>query len=385
MESYDYVLAGGGLAGLSLAHAIVDGPAPDGRILIVDPEQKGENDRTWSFWTNRQESFESIISREWSQIEFASHSWTRTIELGDYRYCMVRGGDFYEYALDRLEKAPGVDFMRDTVDHIEADEAGVVVTTGAGSVRGRYAFDSRFDPAEYSRREGPHHYLKQHFLGWVIESEQDVFQADCATMFDFRTPQCGEMRFVYVLPLSEKKALVEFTLFTSDLLSDEEYTAGLETYVAEVLGLESYRIVEREKGVIPMTDEPVNRVPNPRTLAIGTRGGMVKASTGYAFLRTQRDAAAIASSLERTGTPFDIPKPPAWNAALDSTMLQVMFRRGEITERTFTQLYQRNPIDRLFRFLDEESSFPETLALMTTVPIGPFLRAFIRTQFLRRV
>jgi hypothetical protein len=39
----------------------------------------------------------------------------------------------------------------------------------------------------------------------------------------------------------------------------------------------------------------------------------------------------------------------------------------------------------MLRFLDEEISVPETLAIMASVPILPFLRAFWRTQVLRKV
>lgn len=134
-----------------------------------------------------------------------------------------------------------------------------------------------------------------------------------------------------------------------------------------------------------MTDEPVLRREGSRTLAIGTRGGRVKASTGYAFRRTQRDTAAIVESLTRYGHPFALPEPPARMRALDTTLLQVMYRRGELSEQTFTNLFRRNPISRLLRFLDEETSLPETLALMATVPIGPFLVAFFRTQLLGKV
>jgi lycopene beta-cyclase len=385
MDAYDYIFAGGGMAGLSLAYALVTGPQPDARILIVDPEQKGENDRTWSYWTRRPERFDDIVYREWSAIEFASHSWSSTIDLEEYRYCMIRANDFYDRVLDTLDAAPGVEFQRGEVSLIEGDSVRATVTTDAGKAHASYVFDSRFDPAEYAERSGPHHYLKQHFLGWVVESEQAVFQPGKVTMFDFRTPQHDEMRFVYILPFSATTALVEYTLFSADLLDDAEYVTALERYLTDVLGLSEYRVLDREKGVIPMTDEPVRRVENPRTLAIGTRGGRVKASTGYAFLRTQHDTDAIVRSIEQTGAPFTLPRPPARTRALDTTMLQIMYRRGGLSERTFTNLFRRNPIDRLFRFLDEEAGLLETLALMATVPIGPFLRAFWRALILRKV
>lgn len=385
MDEYDFVFAGGGMAGLSLAYALSTGSFSSARMLIVDPEQKGENDRTWSFWSDRPTPFDSIACRVWDRIEFASRTWVREIPLDSYRYYMIRSEDFYDRVLSTLDRKSNVHFHRGQVNSIVSRNGSACVKTDAGSVQANWVFDSRFDPAEYEMRTGPHHYLKQHFLGWVIETPGSVFREDTVTMFDFRTPQKGEMRFFYILPLTTNKALVEFTLFSATLLEPHEYTEAIEEYLSEVLKIQSYRVVDREKGVIPMTDEPVDRRANPRTLEIGTRGGRVKASTGYAFLRTQRDTAAIVDSLERTGTPFDLPEVPRRFAIFDTTMLQVMYRRGALMETVFTSLYQKNPIDRLFRFLDEETGFLETVSIMPTVPVFPFTRAMWRTQLLGKV
>jgi lycopene beta-cyclase len=385
MQEYDIVMAGGGMAGLSLAYTLVTGAFSDRSILLVDPETKGENDRTWCYWTDRPEPFDSIVSHSWSCLKFASHEWTADIDLGAYRYAMIRGADFYEKVLDVLEAHPTVDFERGRVLDIRNGTEHADVVTDSRTVRARWVFDSRFDPEEYEKRSGPHHYLKQHFVGWTIETDAPVFDPEVATLFDFRTPQHNEMRFVYVLPFSNRRALVEYTLFSAELLRDEEYVEAIEAYLRDVLNVSEYRVVDRERGVIPMTDEPLARREGERTLAIGTRGGRVKASTGYAFRRTQRDTTAIVRSLEEHGHPFALPEPPAWFRALDTMLLQVMYRRGELSEKTFTMLFRKNPISRLFRFLDEEASIPETLTVMTTVPIGTFLKAFWRTIVLGKV
>jgi lycopene beta-cyclase len=45
-KHYDFILAGGGLAGLSLACHLANSPLRDRSILIVDPDTKERNDRT---------------------------------------------------------------------------------------------------------------------------------------------------------------------------------------------------------------------------------------------------------------------------------------------------------------------------------------------------
>lgn len=373
------------MAGLSLAYAMVEGPFADRSILVVDPEEKGENDRTWCYWTKSRDPIASSVSRTWKRLRFASSSWSHDFDLGEYRYSMVRGDDFYRVVLDRLEAHPTVEFERGRVLEIDAANETAEVVTDRRTVRGKWVFDSRFDPADYEHRTGPHHYLKQHFVGWTIEAADPVFDPDTPTLFDFRTPQHGAMRFLYVLPLSRHRALVEYTLFSAELLPEEAYARSIEAYLTHVLGLREYRVIDRERGVIPMTDRPVARREDARTLAIGTRGGLVKPSTGYAFLRTQHDTRRIIDSLARHGHPFDLPKTSRRFRALDTLLLQVMHRRGELSERVFTALFRRNPIERLLQFLDEEASLAQTIAVMTTVPPLPFLGAFWRTAIRNRI
>ena len=50
-------------------------------------------------------------------------------------------------------------------------------------------------------------YLLQHFVGWEIETKNDVFDPATVEFMDFRGPQHHEARFMYVLPFAPRKAL----------------------------------------------------------------------------------------------------------------------------------------------------------------------------------
>ena len=43
-------------------------------------------------------------------------------------------------------------------------------------------------------------------------------------------------------------------------------------------------------------------------------------------------------------------------------------------------MFKNNPIDRIFRFLNEESSLVEDVKLMYSVPSMPFLRALSKVS-----
>jgi len=116
---------------------------------------------------------------------------------------------------------------------------------------------------------------------------------------------------------------------------------------------------------------------------IGTRGGQVKASSGYAFSRIQQDARSIAASLQTHGHPFHVPKAPRRYEIFDATMLHVLERHGGKGARVFLDLFSKNPIERIFRFLDEEGSLWENMQLMATVPRWLFVRAGVQTLWRR--
>lgn len=267
--------------------------------------------------------------------------------------------------------------MRQVVDR---KDGAVAIDREGVQHAARWVFDSRFTARKVPKQPQRYHYLLQHFKGWVVETDHDTFDPDCPVFFDFRTPQEGLMRFVYVLPFSPRRALVEYTLFSADLLAHHEYDAALRTYLRDVLKLTDYRVTETEQGAIPMWDHPFERRVGQHVLNIGTRGGATKPSTGYTFRRAQHDAARITKSLAQHGHPFPTFRPPGRYATFDTMLLQILYRRGHLAERIFTDLFRHNPIGRLLRFLDEETSPLEDLRVMASVPPEPFVRAFWRVK-----
>lgn len=105
---------------------------------------------------------------------------------------------------------------------------------------------------------------------------------------DFRLKYKDSTSFTYVLPVSEKEALVEFTFFTPYLTEETIYDEQLKKYIEEYLKITNYTIAETEKGVIPMTDFPFHEDSTPKITKIGTAGSWVKASSGYSFKNTEK-------------------------------------------------------------------------------------------------
>jgi lycopene beta-cyclase len=385
VKKYNYIIAGAGCAGLSLAYHLSQSVLAGKDILIIDKDPKNTNDRTWSFWTKQATLFDEIIHRSWNKITFHGGGYHRVIDLGDYTYNTIRGIDFYNFIKRNLKKIGTVSWLKGTVSAIQDKENSAQVTVDGQQYEADWVFDSLFNEIGFEKNPQKCHYLMQHFKGWEIETPQDFFDTSSATMFDFRTPQKEEMRFMYLLPFTPRRALVEFTLFTGNLLNQQDYEQALRAYIGEVLKLQDYRIVEEENGIIPMTDHPFSRRGGSRIMHIGTKGGLNKASTGYAFLRIQHDCGQIIKALVTSNQPFYNQQDNRRYQIYDSMLLQIMHRHGALSEPIFATLFKKNPIDRLFRFLDEETSFDEDLKVMSSVPPWPFIRAFLKVKGLGRV
>jgi lycopene beta-cyclase len=192
---------------------------------------------------------------------------------------------------------------------------------------------------------------------------------------DFRPSQAHGTTFVYVMPFSETEALVEYTLFSPSLLAPAEYETGLRTYIAEMLGIGTYEIVEQEFGVIPMSDRPFPTAEG-RLLHIGTAGGQTKASTGYTFQFIQKQTSAIVRDLLASGDPSKaFHRSGSRFKWYDSVLLNVLVNGRMEGHDVFRMLFQRNRASNILRFLDNDSSFPQELRLINTLPMLPFLKA----------
>lgn len=384
MTSYDLIIAGGGAAGLSLACHLAQSPLRDRQVLIVEQGAKEQNNRTWCFWANQPTLFDPIISRSWNQLQVLGQHFQRTLDLHPYCYRMIRGLDFYHFARQTLSAAPHIDFLRGTVERIEDGNQEASILVDGQRYVGAWVFDSLFNWDVFNPDAAHYHVLKQQFKGWEIETHENAFNPQTATFLDFRTSQEQGAHFMYVLPFSERHALVESVLWRAHPVSWDACEQALRLYLAQTLKITAYCTGREEQGITPLTDWPFPRRTGKRIMAIGTQGGRVKPSTGYAFLRIQRDSSAIVRSLLEVGHPFNVPVSPRRYRFFDSVLLEIMTRHGERVEPILTALFRHNSVERIFRFLDEVASPWENGVMVPTLPPQLLWQAFLQATAVRR-
>lgn len=380
-QTNSLLLAGAGLAGLTLALDCARRPFfKDKKIVLIDRHEKTSNDRTWCFWAKEGEPLPPTIHKKWGKCLFYGEGFESVLNIKPYQYHMVRGLDFYNWAQAELTKYPNVQLVDANILNIDAPNG--LVKTSVGEFQGDWVFNSALLPDLSGEKEGLEDsftYLLQHFKGWVVETPTPVFDPDAVTFMDYRLEQFGETRFVYVLPLSGTRALVEFTVFSPALCPKETYDEALRCYLSDVLSVTDFTIEEEEFGVIPMTDFPLSPKGAGRVINIGTAGGFVKASSGYAFLRTQRKIRVFVDDWERTGVPnAAVMQSAAHFRVMDSIMLRVL-REGLVSGKLFfSLLFKKLPAPLVFRFLDEDASVSDIFQVLKAAPTWPFLKTALR-------
>jgi lycopene beta-cyclase len=374
MESikFDYVIVGGGAAGLHLAFAMSkDLFFRSKKIGIIEKSGKNSNDRTWCFWEKGEGSWEDIVSYSWNNCEFITNEKVTSLNLEAYHYKMIKAIDFYKKVITHLKETPNFVWIQDEVLHIQEGSPSKIVTT-KNNYSAFHIFDSRITPNFYKNEK--HINLIQHFKGWIIETKEDVFNPDSFVMMDFRLKYPESTSFTYVLPYTAKKALIEFTFFSPSLVADQVYDSYIKKYIEQVLGCSEYSIFDTEKGIIPMSNYPFHNANNKSVTKIGTAGSWVKGSSGYSFKNAERFSKRIVNNIKNKHLPsHDLFKRRF--KKYDTLFLHVLFNHNDLGEEIFSNMYTKNSISLLFSFLDEETTFAEELKIINSLRWRPFINA----------
>ena len=390
MKNYNYIFAGAGLASLMTVYKmILSNKFQDKTILLIDFDAKKTNDRTWCFWEKPNHEWQKIVSKKWKTALFANQKYSRNIDLSPYEYNMIRGLDFYNLVFDLISNQENITFINDKVVDFKNDFNQVQVICESEKYSCDKLFNSIHDRT-VSESQTKFAVLQQHFIGWFIKSEQEVFNPEVATFMDFSLQQNGNTRFMYVLPTSKTEALLEPTLFSHKHLKLEEYENEIKNY-AEKLGIKNYEIVDKERGSIPMTCYPFWKNNTKNIINIGTAGGWSKASTGFTFYHTNKKTNELISflisntstELDETNLEIDFTKfhkkTKFW--FYDLIFLDVLDKHNELGSQVFSSLLLKGNSELVFKFLNEETTFLEDLKVMLKCPTFPFLKAFLRVVF----
>lgn len=365
----DIAIVGGGCSGLSLAVAL-SRFTPKLSVLTLEPRARYERDRTWCCWNAEPHAFSAAVTHRWDcwRVRYAGRQACQQSDRYQYEY--IPADRFYQVATAALRAAGQTLCLSTHVQAVRQTGDVCTVETDHGSLTTRWVFDSR-PPAPADM----HPQLLQRFTGWHVRTARPCFDPHVVDLMDFQPPaEQGRTAFLYTLPFSTTEALVEATYLDHPALAPADAELLLHTHLQH-LQAGQVQILYRETAALPMGMSPPARSARGRVHPIGARAGRIKASSGYAFLRIQRQSAAFAKALASGANAMPTTVEPAAYGVLDRVFLEAIRRCPQRAPAYFMAMFERLSPETLVRFLSETARPAEMLQVMLALPKMDFVRA----------
>ncbi len=358
-------IRGAGLSGMTVARELLLCD-PDLSITIFDSRPRLPHpQRTFCFFQKSDLEYFEGPTVAWSTVAFRGDCFERRVDVSASPYTMIRGEDLFDWLLGDLESRGVVFFW----------EAREVFCDGQSIKKDGevFSFDAVIDAA-FDAREAQAT-LWQSFAGVWISSESEIFDPSTAVLMDLQaSSEAAPVSFMYVLPTSAKTALVEHTTFSPTPMPQGYHLERCRAWLAQRAAGE-WLEGETEYGLIPMGYHPV--APAAGCIRVGTKAGMVRPATGYAFVSTQDHARQVARQIVHKQQPVPS-RYPWWLTAADELFLKALRKRPEAGEDLMARLLSQTPGEALIAFLGGDVSFRDAVAVWMSVPKLSMMRSLVR-------
>ena len=356
MKEFDYVIIGGGCAGLSLAYELdLHKKLENKTLAIIEPRDEYRRDKTWSFWKVINHNFDDCVKKSWKNFSINSPAGTKHLSCDNYIYQSIDSALFYKKIISKLRENKNINFFKNIKDV---------------NLSKSFIFNSV--PA----LENNNNNLWQHFCGVEIKTKENIFDDGIINLMDFDCEQKGSVHFFYTLPFKKNTALVETTWLskmTDNTLKD--YDNQIKNYIEKNLKIKNYEIIYKEQGAIPLFYPPNTNEINK--INIGTAGGMTRLSTGYTFLNIQEHSKYIRMNIENIQNvkKYDIEKKYKF---LDEIFLKVLKKNPEKMPDIFFNMFSGSS-NTVIKFLSNKSNLLEDLSIILKMPKWIFIKRLFKS------
>ena len=352
MKEFDYIIIGGGCAGLSLAYELeVNEKLKNKTLAIIEPRTEYKKDKTWSFWKVTNHNFDDCVKKSWENFTINIPKKTNYLECSSYPYQSIDSGLFYKKINDKLKENKNISYFKNIM---EINSKNSFIFNSVPMIKKDYRN------------------LWQHFCGIEIETQNNFFDDEIFNLMDFDCEQRDSVHFFYTLPFTKNKALVETTwLSKMNDNSQKDYDQQIKDYIKNHLKIKDYEIIYKEEGAIPLFYPLYEKEKNK--INIGTAGGMTRLSTGYTFLNIQEHSKYIRENIENISNSkrFEISKKYQF---LDDIFLRVLNKHPEKMSNIFYNMFRTSP-KTVIKFLSNKSNFFEDLKIILKMPKWTFIKA----------
>lgn len=380
MKSYNYLFAGAGCAGLSLVYYMLQSKQlKDSSILMIDPCLDQLPSKTWCYWAEKPLDIhpDSSNIHQWNALSIQSNSQKIQKELGALRYFHLNSSDFYDSIFSKIRAHENVTLLKDSVVELREYRNQIEVET---ALNGVYKTDFVFDSRISTEKNCTKPQLKQVFAGWTVETQDELFDPNTITMMDFGAQSNPKFDFIYVLPFSKNKALVEFTAYSADPISEKTLEQSLQKHLIKLTQNKPFTISFKETGAIPMSTSVSNQRISDRIISIGTAAGWTKASTGYTFHTIQKKTKELVQIMESKNDFSELSIKSKRFDFYDNILLNIAHKWPSQLPQVFFNLFGTSSPEVILRFLNEETSLWEEIKMLSRLKFKIFIKSLIRYE-----
>jgi lycopene beta-cyclase len=366
---YDVIIAGGGLAGRSLAYFLSREPELTGaRILIIDDAGDRYPHRSLIYWHDNALPLPLTPAATFTSLAVDAGPGQRVLPLKRHRLCLTSSRAVFRSLDEVIDANPHITRLDAHVSRIRAhaDSAEVALSDGR-LLTTPHCFDSTVPPTGITAPLLMSGEVRR------VRTGHDSFDPSIATFIDFRSGEHHPVHFHCVLPISAREAVVEVTRIMPGKAPSPEFSFEQATsaYLRTVWGVSEFSSLSVERGSIPLGIRTSS--PQGRRVRIGSPSGAVKATTGYGFTRILRQTQHIASTLASTGSPA-APRPSPRFRWYDKPVLKMWKHDPERAVQFMKAAFTAGDADLVLDFLDERTTFAQERGLLGSMPVSTLLQ-----------
>ena len=359
-------VVGAGVSGLLLTNELIQRGY---KVQLIGPkDHKNQLLGTWRSTLTPEPQCDYVVS-SWKAWDFCFAGQAFSHVGSHYRYEVIDGKAMrlgLEKTLD--SDANCTRHFEQVVGISQTDFKYIATLEGNGAID---SLDFLVDTRPPERATGC---CIQQFFGFYLEASPREINLMRPLIMDYppAADQLNESVFIYALPISEQKVLIEATIFDVEPRDQDYFVYHIEKWLRgrkkeDLLS----SVLEKEGGLLPMGETvPRFRIAN----SFGTAGGGTRPSTGYTLLGIEQQISRINNWTVSEGIPkFEYSRLAKF---MDAKFLNVLRNEPHNMRQIFHKMAERMNGDEFANFLSDNFPISDAVKLIYKLPKTPFIRNY---------
>ena len=365
-QNFDIIIIGAGVSGLILANELLS--RTNKKVLIIERRKTFSYDKNLCFWSKPKNLLTDLAKNRWDKITFCSNGEKKLHVSEKIRYLRITSKAFYNFFINRFKNNKNVSLkMNCSLKNLKYLANKIIVKTTKGNYKSDIVFDSSLNKKDLKNIK-----LFQHFKGIEIRTRKPVFKKDEVILMDIQDKK-DMFNFVYLLPFSKNRALIESTYFSPEILDNETYLQDIKEYIYEKFKITNFDCKYEEFGIIPMGKIIHNDLKN--VFKIGIAGNWNRLSTGYSLQNAFVYSKQVVDQLLDNKTP-KIEEKYLLNF-LDNIFCNFVLTQPNKVENFFKNFFFKNKLGNIVNFLNSNLDFINIIRILLSLPKFSLIKSLL--------